>query len=330
MGCCFQSTEEDLTMAALLEGKVAIVTGAGRGLGRTHALALAAAGASVVVNDLDESQGNGDPTPAANVVAEIRGLGGTAVANGDSVAGWDSARAAIQSAIDGFGRLDILVNNAGVLRLGNLDEGSPADWDLTIAVNLTGSAAMTYWAAQHWKSIGPAAGRAIINTTSPAGTSPAAGSAAYCVSKAGVIALTITSADELSHLGVRVNAIAPLARTRMSASIPMIDDILRKPEHGFDRMAPERSSPLVAYLASSRCRFTGRVIGIEGDNVCLFNGFSAGQPSNNGEEQWTVEALTSTFAAAEMQDHPSILVPGGRMERGQPSTDTLAALASLA
>lgn len=319
-------------MSKFLTGKVAIVTGGGRGLGRCHALALAAAGASVVVNDLGGSdRGDGaDTGPAYAVAEEIRRAGGTAVANADSVADWDSAKAIVETALSEFGRLDILVNNAGISRFATLDEGTKEDWDLTIAVNLTGTAAMIYWAAQHWKSVGPASGRAIVNTASPAGTNPLPGSAPYCASKAGILALTITSAGELAHLGVRVNAIAPMARTRMTEAVDMLADVLRKPEHGFDRIAAEHVSPMVTYLASSRCRFTGRVFGTEGDDIYLFDGFSAARHFNNAARQWTVETLETALRDADPQDHGFMVAPGMRIPADQPSEATIAVLTAVA
>lgn len=316
-------------MNKALAGKVAIVTGAGRGLGRCHALELARAGAAVLVNDLGTSDvGTGaDAAPAEAVAAEIRAAGGTAIANGSNVGDWDVAKSIVEAAVAHFGRLDIVVNNAGISRFGaTIDNASRADWDLTIAVNLTGTAAITHWAAQYWKASGPASGRAIVNTTSPAGTHPLPGSAPYCASKAGVIALTITSAAELASLGVRVNAIAPMARTRLSEAVAALADILRKPETGFDRIAPEHVSPLVIYLASPGCRFTGRVFGIEGDDIYLFDGFSANQHFNNGQKPWTIETLGEALSPVELQDRGFMIAPGMRLRAQQPSDETLAAL----
>jgi NAD(P)-dependent dehydrogenase (short-subunit alcohol dehydrogenase family) len=298
-------------------------------LGRCHALALARAGAAVLVNDLGGSgEGMGaDPAPAEAVAAEIRASGGRAIANSASVADWDVAKSIVDAAVAQFGRLDIVVNNAGISRFGaTIDNASRADWDVTIAVNLTGTAAITHWAAQHWKASGPAAGRAIVNTASPAGTHPLPGSAPYCASKAGVIALTITSAAELAHLGVRVNAIAPMARTRLSEAVAALADILRKPEKGFDRIAPEHVSPLVTYLASPCCRFTGRVFGTEGDDIYLFDGFSANQHFNNAQKHWTVESIEDALRQVALQDRAFMIAPGMRMSTVQPSAETLEAL----
>jgi NAD(P)-dependent dehydrogenase (short-subunit alcohol dehydrogenase family) len=318
-------------MSGSLEGKVAVVTGAGRGLGRSHALALAAQGAAVVVNDLGGSdRGEGaDTGPAFEVVNEIHALGGKAVASTDSVSDWGSASRLIDTAYEEFGRLDILVNNAGISRFGTLDAGTSLDWDLTIAANLTGSATTTYWASQRWKAIGPEAGRAIVNTSSPAGTNPQAGSTAYCVSKMGTIALTIATAGELAHLGVRVNALAPMARTRLTDAVKELDEIMKKPEHGFDRVAPENVSPLVTYLASPRCRFTGRVFGVEGDDIYLFDGFSANNHFNNGQKQWTSAAIARALETVERQDRGFMILPSGRIPGAQPSDDALHILERL-
>lgn len=316
-------------MSQLLEGKVAIVTGAGRGLGRCHALALARAGAAIVVNDLGGSgEGEGaDRAPAEAVAAEIRAAGGRAVANTSSVSDWDTAKSIVDAAVTHFGGLDILVNNAGISRFGTtIVEASKTDWDLTMAVNLTGTAAMIHWAAQFWKGGPPAQGRTIVNTASPAGTNPLPGSAPYCASKAGVIALTITSAAELAPLGVTVNAIAPMARTRLSEAVAALADILRRPESGFDRIAPEHVSPLVTYLSSSHCRFTGRVFGIEGDDIYLFEGFSATQHFNNALKQWTVAAIDQALRAADTQDGGWMIAPGMRIPAKQPADETLAIL----
>jgi len=318
-------------MSGMLEGRVAVVTGAGRGLGRSHALALASEGAAVVVNDLGGSdRGEGaDTAPAALVAEEIRAAGGRAISSTDSVSDWNSAKRLIDAALEEFGKVDILVNNAGISRFAPLDAGTSRDWDLTIAANLTGSATTTYWAAQHWKEVGPQAGRAIINTSSPAGTNPLPGSTAYCASKAGVIALTIATAGELAALGVRVNAIAPMARTRLTDAVKELDEIMRKPEHGFDRVAPENVSPLVTYLASPECRFTGRVFGCEGDDIYLFDGFSANSHFNNAEKQWTQDRIVRALEAVDRQDRGMIILPSARIPGAQPSDDVLAHLAAL-
>jgi len=316
-------------MSRLLEGKVALVTGAGRGIGRAHALALAQAGAAVLVNDLGgdiRGEASTDPAPANEVVAEIRARGGQAVANALSVAEWDSGRTLVETAVSTFGGLDIVVNNAGICRFAPMDEMTREDWDLTIAVNLTGTAAISHWASRYWRSVGVRTGRAIVNTSSPAGTNPAPGSPSYCVSKAGVAALTLAAATELAPLGVRVNAIAPMARSRMTLAVPVLDDIMKPVSNGFDRVAAEHVSPLVVYLASERCRFTGRVFGIEGDDIFLFDGWSAEQHFNNAQRQWTVGEIERALAQVDRQDRGWFIAPSRRIAGPSPTDETLMAL----
>ncbi len=311
-----------------LAGKVALVTGGGRGIGRAHALALAQAGAAVLVNDLGGGfKGEGtDPATAAAVVEEIRAMGGRAEADTGNVADWGAAKAMVDAAIAAFGRLDIVVNNAGICRFAETDVMTPEDWDLTIAVNLTGTAAVSHYAARHWRSIGPEAGRAIVNTSSPAGTNPAPGSPSYCASKAGVAAFTIAAATELAALGVRVNAIAPMARTRMTLDVAAHDGVMKPVESGFDRVAPEHVAPLVVYLASERCRFTGRVFGIEGDDLFLFEGWSAEHHLNNDGETWSVDRLETRLADLDRQDRGWMIAPSVRLPGPSPTDETLAAL----
>lgn len=319
-------------MVKELDGKVAIVTGAGRGLGRAHALALAEAGAAVLVNDLggDFKGGGADQAVAAAVVDEIRARGGEAAANYGDVGRWDEAGAIVAAAVAAFGRLDIVVNNAGICRFATTAEMTQQDWDATIAVNLTGTAALSHWAARHWQASGAVPGRAIVNTSSPAGTNPAPGSPSYCVSKAGVAALTIASAIELAALGVRVNAIAPMARTRMTLDVPALDDIMKPVGDGFDRVAPEHVSPLVLYLASARCRFTGRVFGIEGDDLFLFDGWSAAHRFRNRGRPWSPDALAEALAETDRQDRGWMIAPSLHAPGPSPSDETLAALDILA
>jgi NAD(P)-dependent dehydrogenase (short-subunit alcohol dehydrogenase family) len=263
----------------LLDGKVAIVTGAGRGIGREHALALARAGASVVVNDLGGSlEGAGaDATPAQSVVAEVEELGMRAVADGENVADFAGAGRLVKHALDAFGRLDILVNNAGILRdrmLVNMDE---TEWDAVIAVHLKGHFAPTRHAAAHWRDRAKAGedvrGR-VINTSSPSGVFGNVGQANYGAAKAGIAMLTIITAQELGRYGVTVNCIAPNARTRMTESafdLPAGDG-------GFDPLAPANNTPIVVALCSDAAQgITGQVFHIFGGAVNMLTPWSPGE-----------------------------------------------------
>ncbi|MER2224232.1 MAG: SDR family NAD(P)-dependent oxidoreductase, partial [Rhodococcus sp. (in: high G+C Gram-positive bacteria)] len=209
-----------------LDGRVAIITGAGRGIGREHALLFAREGASVVVNDLGgANDGSGaDAGPAQQVVDEIVAAGGKAVANTDNIATWDGAEGLVKQAVSEFGRLDVLVNNAGILRdafIAGMDE---SQWDAVIAVHLKGHAATLHHAAAYWKDqskAGETVNASVINTASASGTfMPNAGQGNYGAAKAGIAALTLVAADELDRYGVRVNAIAPIARTRLTLATP--------------------------------------------------------------------------------------------------------------
>jgi NAD(P)-dependent dehydrogenase (short-subunit alcohol dehydrogenase family) len=264
---------------ALLDGKVAIVTGAGRGLGRSHALALAKEGARVVVNDLGGSlSGEGsDLTPAQEVVAEIEALGSQAVANGENVADFEGARRLVEQAVDTFGRLDILVNNAGILRdrmLVNMDE---AEWDSVIAVHLKGHFAPTRHAAAHWRDRAKAGeqvrGR-VLNTSSPTGVFGNVGQSNYGAAKAGIANLTIILAQELGRYGVTVNCIAPNARTRMTE----FAFELPTGNGGFDPIDPRNNSPVVVALCADEAQaITGQVFHIFGGAVNMLQPWGPGE-----------------------------------------------------
>jgi len=318
-------------VSGVLQGKVAIVTGAGRGLGRTHALALARAGAAVVVNDIGIGMdgAGGDTQLAASVVAEIEAAGGQAVQDATDVSDWDGAKGVVDTALSAFGRLDIVVNNAGISRFAPIDQETGEDWNRVIGINLTGTAAVSHWAAAHWRQAGAEAGRAIVNTSSPAGTNPMPGTPAYCVSKAGVLALTFTSAGDLAELGVRVNAIAPIARTRLTEAVPMFADVVAPVHEGFDRIAPEHASAVVTYLASPACTFTGRVFGVEGDDLFLFSGFSASTHLNNNGEQWSIESLSAALEGVDRHDRGYAIAPSTRFVQPQPGDAVLAALEAV-
>lgn len=263
-----------------LEGGVAVITGAGRGIGREHALLFAAEGAAVVVNDLGGSNaGEGaDTTTAAQVVEEIVAAGGRAVANTDNVADWSCAKGVVQQAIDEFGRLDVLVNNAGILRDSFIPGMEESQWDAVIAVHLKGHFAMLHHAAAYWKAqskAGDQPNAAVINTASGSGvTLPNAGQANYGAAKAGIAALTLIAAEELDRYGVRVNAIAPIARTRLTLATPGMGALMAEPEDGeLDLFSPANISPLVAYLATDKCPVTGTVYAVQGGAISRLAGW---------------------------------------------------------
>ena len=310
----------------LLEGKVAVVTGAGSGLGREYAIAFAQHGAAVIVNDFGASvDGERMQSNSADaVVEEIVSLGGNAVANTASVADWDGAKSIIETATQHFGRLDIVVNNAGNNRPSSLVDLTEQDVDSQISVHLKGTLAVSHFAAAHWNEVGAEAHRAIVNTTSAAGLHPTTGAGVYGATKSAIAALTVSHAQELARLGVRVNAVAPCARTRMVNESPTVLAMMPKAE-GFDRHAPEHVAPLVVYLASSLCRFTGRVFAIEGPDVAIYRSFSVEQNWTT-HEAWTPEELAQTFAEINERSDTQAFFPGGVVRQSVPSGSTLKAL----
>ncbi|MFE3445301.1 SDR family oxidoreductase [Nocardia sp. NPDC059180] len=267
-----------------LEGKVAVITGAGRGIGREHALLFAREGAAVVINDLGGSNaGEGsDAGTAQQVVDEIVAAGGRAVANSANVAAWDGANSLVDQAISAFGKLDAVVNNAGILRdafiAGTLEE----QWDAVIAVHLKGHFNVLRHAAAYWKDrakAGDLPTAAVVNTASASGvTVPNAGQANYGAAKAGIAALTLVAAEELERYGVRVNAIAPIARTRLTLATPGMGAIMAAEQAavtdgGYDAFSPANISPLVAYLASDKCAVTGKVFAVQGGAISELAGW---------------------------------------------------------
>ncbi|WP_066896574.1 SDR family oxidoreductase [Mycolicibacterium houstonense] len=264
-----------------LEGRVAVITGAGRGIGREHALLFASEGASVVVNDLGGSNsGDGaDAGPAHEVVAEIRAAGGNAVGNTENIATWNGAQSLVQQAIDEFGRLDVVVNNAGILRDCFIPTMTESDWDAVIAVHLKGHFSVLRHAAEYWKAQSKAGDQpmaSVINTASGSGTTiPNAGQANYGSAKAAIAALTLVAADELERYGVRVNAIAPIARTRLTLATPGMGALMAEPEDEgeVDLFSPANISPLVAYLATEKCPITGRVYAVQGGAISQLAGW---------------------------------------------------------
>lgn len=284
-----------------LEGRVAIVTGAGRGLGREHALLFAAEGAAVVVNDLGAAPDGsaGDRSAAEQVVDEITASGGTAVANGDDCADFEAAGRLVASTVERFGALHVLVNNAGILRDRKLVNMSEAEWDDVVRVHLKGHFAPTHHAARHWRErsrAGEEVRASVINTSSTSGLFGNVGQTNYGAAKAGIGAFTIIAAMELADLGVRVNAVAPAARTRLTERTPGLGDIVAAPDDPslFDVWDPANVSPLVAWLATEACRATGQVFFSQGGTVRVMQGWRFGA-SLEREERWTVAELSDAL-----------------------------------
>jgi NAD(P)-dependent dehydrogenase (short-subunit alcohol dehydrogenase family) len=292
-----------------LDGKVAIVTGAGRGIGREHALALAAAGAKVLVNDLGGTlAGEGaDKGPAEEVVDEIAAAGGEAVADGENVADFAGAGRMVAHAVDTLGGLDILVNNAGIIRdrmLVNMDE---AEWDAVINVHLKGHFAPTRHAAAYWRErskAGEAVRARVVNTSSPSGVFGNVGQANYGAAKAGIAAFTLIAAQELGRYGVTVNCIAPNARTRMTEQA--FGD-MATPEEGFDAMDPANMAPVVVALCADEAQdITGQVLFVYGGSVNMLQGWSPGELLSR-DGKWDADELL-----AELRER----FPGGAQPPG--------------
>jgi len=280
-------------MSGICEGRVAIVTGAGRGIGRGHALELARQGAHVVVNDLGGSViGDGaDAGPAQGVVDEIEAAGGVAVANTDDVADWDGARRMVEQAVDVFGRLDVLVNNAGILRDRMLFNMSEAEWDSVIRVHLKGTFAPMRWAAAHWRErakSGEANDARVINTSSTSGLFANPGQTNYGAAKSGIASMSIIAAKELAKHGITVNAIAPGARTRMTENLMAARGAgTAEPAEGeWDPRSPENIAPLVTWLASPESAgITGQVFLVGGGRIAVAEGWRRG-PGVDNEARW--------------------------------------------
>ena len=283
-----------------LDGRVAIITGAGRGIGREHALLFAAEGAKVVVNDLGgANDGTGsDLTPAEEVAAEIRAHGGEAVVNGDNVADWEGAQRMINQAVETFGDLDILVNNAGILRDRVLVNMTEEEWDAVIAVHLKGHFAPTRWAAAYWREqhkAGVTKPRNIVHTSSTSGLFSNPGQSNYGAAKTGIATFSQIVAKELARYNVKSNTIAPGARTRLTLATPGLEDIMKPKGGAFDPWDPANISPLVAYLASEACVFTGETFLVQGGQVTMIESWSRGQGVDGGAK-WAVSDLAEALA----------------------------------
>jgi NAD(P)-dependent dehydrogenase (short-subunit alcohol dehydrogenase family) len=284
-----------------LEGRVAVITGAGRGLGREHALLFAAEGAKLVVNDLGGGpDGSGsDAGPAQQVAEEIRAAGGEAVANSDDVTSAEGAQRMIQQAIDEFGALHILVNNAGILRDRTIVNMTDAEWDDVIRVHLRGHFMPARAAARYWREQSKAGNilrPALINTTSTSGLYNNPGQSNYGAAKTAIATLTIIAQRELDRYGVKANAIAPAARTRLTLATPGVsEETLRAPAEGFDAWDPANVSPFVAYLATADCPIKGRIFFVAGGGIHLFQPFAIIDTITK-EGRWTVEELATKAA----------------------------------
>src|SRR6187551_3555364 len=276
-----------------LDGRVAIITGAGRGIGREHALLFAAEGAKVVVNDLGGAAdgSGGDQTPAQQVVNEIKGMGGEAIANGDNVADWEGGQRLVNAAVEAFGDLDILVNNAGILRDRVLVNMTESEWDAVIAVHLKGHFAPSRWAAAYWREehkAGRGKRRNLVHTSSTSGLFSNPGQSNYGAAKSGIATFSQIVAKELSRYGVVSNCIAPGARTRLTLATPGLGDIIAPKEGAFDEWDPANISPLVAYLATADCPFTGETFFVQGGEVRRVRSWEMSETVEQ-QARWTVE-----------------------------------------
>ena len=287
-------------MSKLCEGRVAIVTGAGRGIGREHALSLASAGAKVVVNDLGAGVdgSGGDQSPAHQVVEEIKGMGGQAVANGDDISSWEGAQRLINTAIETFGDLHVVVNNAGILRDRMLTNMTEEEWDAVIKVHLKGTFAPSRWAAAYWreqaKAGKPVSGR-IINTTSVSGIYGNIGQTNYGAAKAGIASFTNIAALELARFGVTVNAVAPVALTRMTEGLG------NAPETDEERemRSPRWIAPIVTWLASEEAaHVTGRVFEASGQVLAIAEGWHRGPTHKPVDDPSTLGPIVAEMLKA--------------------------------
>ncbi len=292
-------------MGNALEGRVVAITGAGNGIGREHALLFASEGAKVVVNDLGGAgDGTGaDAGPAQKVVEEIQAAGGEAVAHTEDISTWDGGASLVQTAVDSFGQLDALVNNAGILRDAFIGGMSEDQWDAVIKVHLKGHFVPLRHATDHWKArskAGDEVRAAVVNTASASGTfMPNPGQVNYGAAKAGIAAMTLVASQELGRYGVRVNGIAPAARTRLTVDVPMIGDLVKAPEdpNAFDAFHPKHVSPLVAWLISDDCTLTGQLFAVQGGSIQRMSGWTVGDGiATDGD--WTIDNIAAQLGAA--------------------------------
>ncbi|CAN5513124.1 SDR family oxidoreductase [soil metagenome] len=284
---------------AICEDRVCIITGAGRGIGREHALMLAEQGARLVINDLGgEMDGSGVSSgPAHDVATEIKDLGGEAVANNDDISDWEGAQRLVNQAVESFGRLDVLINNAGILRDRMLANMTEEEWDAVIKVHLKGTFAPSRWAAAYWREQSKAGetndGR-IINTSSPSGIYGNVGQTNYGAAKAGIAAFTIISSMELARYGVTVNAIAPAALTRMTENLGMG----QADEETKAKMAPRWIAPIVTWLASSEsAEVTGRVFDVSGQALSVSEGWHRGPTAEPPDDPTAVGPVVADLMA---------------------------------
>ncbi len=268
-------------MSGICQGRVVIITGAARGLGRSYALAFAREGAKVVVNDLGTDLGGHgrDLSAAQAVVDEIRAMGGEAVVNGDDVSDWDSAGRIIKTALDSFGGLDVVVNNAGFVRDRMFVSSTVDEWDAVLRVHLRGHYCVARHAVEYWRNqskLGQPVDARIINTSSGAGLNGSMAQSAYSAAKGGIASLTLVQAAELARYGITANALAPAARTRMTEQA--FADMMKKPEEGFDRQDPDNIAPTVVWLGSAQSsQVTGCVFELEGGAIMIDEGWRDGE-----------------------------------------------------
>ena len=300
-------------MAGICEGRVVIVTGAGRGLGRAHALELARQGARVVVNDIGVAlDGSGaSAAPAEEVVAAIRALGGEAITNGDDVADWEGGRRLVAAAVEKFGTLDVVVNNAGFVRDRMFVSTSEEEWDAVVRVHLKGHLCTARQACAFWRDRAKGGARVdarIINTSSGAGLQGSMGQSAYSAAKAAIAALTLVQAAELGRYGITANAIAPAARTRMTEEV--FAKMMARPESGFDAMDPENVSPVVAWLASADSReVTGQMLEVSGGKIAVADGWRTGPEVDKGT-RWDARDVGQAVRARRARATPAQKVYG--------------------